>query len=36
MGERREFNQFMEDLGVEDIPMLGRRYTWLGGLMGKL
>lgn len=26
-GERREFNQFISDMGVDDIPINGRRFT---------
>ena len=26
--EREEFNRFIGDLGVKDIPMVGRKFTW--------
>lgn len=26
--ERREFNQFIQDLGKEDVPLIGRKITW--------
>lgn len=27
-GERLEFNNFIHELGVDDLPLVGRRFTW--------
>lgn len=27
-GERRDFNQFILDMELDDIPLVGRNFTW--------
>ncbi|MCI35740.1 hypothetical protein A2U01_0056961, partial [Trifolium medium] len=37
--EIREFNDFVGEMGLLDLPLLGRRYTWFqpnGGAMSRL